>query len=394
MRGAMDELDAGAVREGEAAGSPPTRGRFAFVIPLFDHGRTVREVVEQARSLGFPVFVVDDGSTDGGAGSLEGLDGVTVLRHPINRGKGAALCTGFAAAADVADWAITVDADGQHDPRQATELIAAIRDGERPLVVGRREGMDLPDIPWKSRFGRKFSNFWVRASGGHAVLDTQTGFRIYPLPETLELGARSNRFQFEVEVLVLARRHGIPAVEVPVRVTYSPPGGRVTHYRPWIDFWRNSAVFGRFITVRVLGLGRHAAVRWWLLALTVPALGGAALLAPERLHIETDIAASIPGDDPVLAAARAILADHPALDRVALDLSFADGRADPEGLAAAGERLAERLRRSGLFSRVGLADVRPALAGLAADVLDRLPSLFTAQELPRDLAPRLAPGRS
>ena len=298
MRGAMDELDAGAVREGEAAGSPPTRGRFAFVIPLFDHGRTVREVVEQARSLGFPVFVVDDGSTDGGAGSLEGLDGVTVLRHPINRGKGAALCTGFAAAADVADWAITVDADGQHDPRQATELIAAIRDGERPLVVGRREGMDLPDIPWKSRFGRKFSNFWVRASGGHAVLDTQTGFRIYPLPETLELGARSNRFQFEVEVLVLARRHGIPAVEVPVRVTYSPPGGRVTHYRPWIDFWRNSAVFGRFITVRVLGLGRHAAVRWWLLALTVPALGGAALLAPERLHIETDIAAKFRATTP------------------------------------------------------------------------------------------------
>ena len=137
--------------------------------------------------------------------------------------------------------------------RQATELIAAIRDGERPLVVGRREGMDLPDIPWKSRFGRKFSNFWVRASGGHAVLDTQTGFRIYPLPETLELRARSNRFQFEVEVLVLARRHGIPAVEVPVRVTYSPPGGRVTHYRPWIDFWRNSAVFGRFITARVRG---------------------------------------------------------------------------------------------------------------------------------------------
>ena len=75
------------------------------------------------------------------------------------------------------------------------------------------------------------------------------------------------------------------------------------------------------------------------------------LLARERLHIETDIAASIPGDDPVLAAARAILADHLALDRVALDLSFADGRADPEGLAAAGERLAERLRRSGLFSR-------------------------------------------
>lgn len=226
-------------------------GRFAFVIPLYNHGRTGRDVVEQARSLGFPVFVVDDGSTDGGAEPLGGLSGVVVLRHETNRGKGAALRTGFAAAAGVADWAITVDADGQHEPRQAREMIAAIPAGQRPIVVGRREGMDRPDTPWKSRFGRKFSNFWVRAGGGHRVRDTQTGFRIYPLPETLQLGARANRFQFEVEVLILARWKGVPAVEVPVRVTYSPAGGRVTHYRPFVDFWRNSAVFGRLIVARM-----------------------------------------------------------------------------------------------------------------------------------------------
>jgi len=226
-------------------------GPFAFVIPLHDHGRTIAEVVRRARTLGFPVFVVDDGSRDGGGDALAAIDGVTVLRHAANRGKGAALRTGFAAAGRVAAWAITVDADGQHDPTQARELIDAIPPGTRPIVVGHREGMDRPDTPWTSRFGRKFSNFWVRAAGGHTVADTQTGFRIYPLPETLALGARTNRFQFEVEVLILARWKGIPALEVPVRVTYSPPGGRISHYRPFVDFWRNGAVFGRLILARL-----------------------------------------------------------------------------------------------------------------------------------------------
>jgi glycosyltransferase involved in cell wall biosynthesis len=187
----------------------------------------------------------------GGSGSSARLAGVEVLRHEANRGKGAALRTGFAAASRAADWAITVDADGQHEPRQAAELIAAIPAGERPIVVGFREGMDRPDIPWKSRFGRRFSNLWVRASGGPRVLDTRTGFRIYPLPEALQLGAHARRFQFEVEVLVLACWKGVPVVEVPVRVTYSPPGGRITHYRPFVDFWRNNAVFGRLITARL-----------------------------------------------------------------------------------------------------------------------------------------------
>jgi glycosyltransferase involved in cell wall biosynthesis len=255
----MERATAGTGEGAGGAGAPP--GRFAFVVPLHDHGRTVRDVVLQARSLGFPVFVIDDGSGDGGAETVADLEGVEVLRHETNRGKGAALRTGFAAAARVADWAITVDADGQHDPRQAQELFAAIAPGERPIVVGFREGMDRPDIPWKSRFGRKFSNFWVRASGGPPVLDTQTGFRVYPLPETLQLGARANRFQFEVEVLVLARWKGVPVVEVPVRVTYSPPGGRITHYRPFVDFWRNSAVFGRLITARLFLPRRVRAAR-------------------------------------------------------------------------------------------------------------------------------------
>ena len=145
-----------------------------------------------------------------------------MIRHEENRGKGAALLTGFAALAGKADWAVTLDADGQHDPGDIPGLIRAIPAGTRPIVIGRREGMVGADVPWTSRFGRKFSNFWVRCAGGPSLTDTQSGMRIYPLPEAAGLGVRARRFQFEVEILVRARWAGIPVVEAPVGVSYTP----------------------------------------------------------------------------------------------------------------------------------------------------------------------------
>jgi hypothetical protein len=115
-------------------------------------------------------------------------------------------------------------------------------------------------VPWTSRFGRGFSNFWVRCAGGPRLADTQSGFRLYPLPETLQLDVRARRYQFEVEVLVKARWQGLAFCETPVGVTYQPKGGRVSHFRPFVDFCRNSATFSRLITQRIFGYigGRSA----------------------------------------------------------------------------------------------------------------------------------------
>ena len=227
--------------------------KIAVVIPVYNHERTIAEVVEEALKLGWPVYVVDDGSTDGTYGRIKDIVDITIIRHKENRGKGAAILSGFAAAAPAADWAITVDADGQHHPEDARNLIAAVSGGSRPIVVGKRHGMDDRNVPWKSRFGREFSNFWVRASGGPDIADTQSGFRLYPLPEALRLRVKARRFQFEVEILARARLEGIPVMEVPVRVTYQPEGERVSHYRGFVDFMRNSATFTRLIFERILG---------------------------------------------------------------------------------------------------------------------------------------------
>ncbi|RJQ85410.1 MAG: glycosyltransferase family 2 protein [Desulfobacteraceae bacterium] len=227
------------------------KGRFAVVIPVFNHGRTAGEVARSALDLGWPVYLVDDGSTDGGAQGLPAHPDLHLLRHAQNRGKGAALMTGFAAAVASADWAVTLDADGQHHPQDAVALIQAIAEGSRPIVVGRRTGMQSEGTPWTSRFGREFSNFWVRAAGGPRVSDSQSGFRIYPLPEVLHLGVKARRYQFEVEVLVKAAWQRMPVIEAPVRVTYPSKAERISHFRPFVDFVRNSNAFTRLIVQRI-----------------------------------------------------------------------------------------------------------------------------------------------
>jgi len=227
------------------------KNRFAFVIPAYNHGATVVQVIKQALATGFPVFLVDDGSTDDTAQLINGIPNLQVIRHKNNLGKGAALTNGFTAAAVNSDWAITIDADGQHYPEDAMSMIAAIPRGVRPIVVGVRANMTEEHVPWTSRFGRKFSNFWVRMSGGPALADSQSGMRVYPLPEVIVLPTKAQRFQFEVEVLVQAKRKGLPVLEVPVRVDYNPGGERISHFRPFVDFVRNALTFTRLIFTRI-----------------------------------------------------------------------------------------------------------------------------------------------
>ncbi|MFH1135815.1 MAG: glycosyltransferase family 2 protein [Pseudomonadota bacterium] len=227
--------------------------RIPLVIPVYNHGDRVGLVIEKALKTGRPIIVVDDGSTDRTPEALSSFPGITVLRHPRNLGKGAALATGLAAAARVADLAITLDADGQHDPEEAENLIRALGDGRRrALVLGRRRDMAQAGAPWTSRWGGKWSNFWVWLAGGGLHPDTQTGFRLYPLPETLRLGAGCERFQYELEILVLAAWHRLPILSAPVTVTYQPRGERVSHFQPGPDFWRNTKTIARLIAARLL----------------------------------------------------------------------------------------------------------------------------------------------
>lgn len=227
------------------------KDRIAVVIPVYNHERKVAKVVREALKLHLPLFVVDDGSTDSTYDRIKDISSITIIRHGANRGKGAAIMTGFAAAAPSADWVVTMDADGQHHPENTGNLLRAVTPGARPIIVGQREKMNHRHVPWKSRFGRSFSNFWVRMCGGPNIRDTQSGFRLYPLPEAMHLNVRARRFQFEVEILVRAQWQGVPVLQAPVRVTYDAKGERVSHYRDFVDFFRNAGTFSRLIIMRL-----------------------------------------------------------------------------------------------------------------------------------------------
>ncbi len=228
------------------------KGRFAIIIPVYNHAQSIENVIKKSLMLDMPVFVVNDGSTDSIFEKITNFNSIYPLHHNENRGKGAAITTGFVEAAKVADWAITIDADGQHNPEDSMKMIQAIPESERPIVLGMREGMMGKDVPWTSRFGRKFSNFWVLLSGGPKINDSQCGFRIYPLPEVLDLKVIAKRFQFEVEILVKARWKKISVIEAPISVSYAPRAERISHFRPFIDFLRNFGTFARLIIQRMM----------------------------------------------------------------------------------------------------------------------------------------------
>jgi isopenicillin-N N-acyltransferase like protein len=204
--------------------------RVLAVVPAYQAERHVAAVVRGLRAeLGeTPVIVVDDGSTDGTAAVAEAA-GALVVRHATNRGKGAALVSGFARALELgADAVVCVDADGQHPPAEAAR-IARHEAPRTALVLGVRD-LVREGAPSKNRFSNQFSNRFLSWFGGRKLSDTQCGLRRYPLPEVSSLGARSPSYAFEAEVLLRAVRLGWEVAEVPVRVIYPPEHERLTHF--------------------------------------------------------------------------------------------------------------------------------------------------------------------
>jgi glycosyltransferase involved in cell wall biosynthesis len=209
----------------------------AALIPAYRAATTIADVVGGVRQHVARVLVVDDGSPDATAARAEAA-GATVIRHPENGGKGAALLTGLRAlAADGVRRAMTLDADGQHLPDQIPVLLAASDAAPDAIVVGvrRKEGQEIRAV---NLFGNWVADTFLEAIAGRKLPDTQSGFRIYPLPETLELGAVGVRYDFETEILLRAARAGLDVVGTPTRVYYPPVAERVSHFDPWVDTFR------------------------------------------------------------------------------------------------------------------------------------------------------------
>jgi len=198
--------------------------KLSVVIPVFNEAATVEEIVERVRAVDLPdlereVLIVDDASTDGTGeilARLDGTGGVRVLTHEVNRGKGAALATGFRAAAG--DVVLVQDADLEYDPREYEKLVRPILAGHADVVYGSRfTGSDAHRVLYFWHFlGNRFLTLLSNAFTNLNLSDMETCYKVFRREVLAGLEIEESRFGFEPEITakIAARRWRIYEVGI------------------------------------------------------------------------------------------------------------------------------------------------------------------------------------
>lgn len=215
------------------------RTQLAAVVPCYNAGGRVRAVVMQLKGLLDRVFIVDDGSTDGSAQSVDDLD-ATLLTFHENRGKGFAMLAGFQAALELPDISavVVVDADGQHDPDELPRLYAAFVEQRADLLIGART-LERDQVPWASWFGNSVTALLTRVLLRRAIPDTQSGYRIHSrrFLEDVLAAIPGGRYETEMAILSKAARESYRLVSEPIRTIYEEDN-RSSHFKKIRDSYR------------------------------------------------------------------------------------------------------------------------------------------------------------
>ena len=210
------------------------------LVPTYNNAKTIEGVIQSTFEYCDEVIIVNDGCTDNTAEILAKYPQLKVVTHPVNQGKGVGLRNGFKKAVELGfDYVISIDSDGQHYPKDFILFLDKIEKEPGSLIIGARN-MTVENVPNKSTFGNKFSNFWFWAETGITMPDTQSGYRLYPVQRLKKIWLFTTKFELEIEVIVKAAWRGIPVVSVPVSVYYAPEGERVSHFIPSRDTINNN----------------------------------------------------------------------------------------------------------------------------------------------------------
>ncbi|MFO7829979.1 MAG: DUF2062 domain-containing protein [Bacteroidales bacterium] len=212
------------------------------LIPTYNNDQTLEKVINEVLVYTNQVVVVNDGSTDNTNEILQKFNQIEVVSYDKNKGKGYALRKGIRHAYEQGFlYAITIDSDGQHFPGDLPKFVKKIDEHPNSIIIGNRN-MEQDSIPGKSSFGNRFSNFWFWFETGIKLPDTQSGFRLYPLEPLSKMKFFTRKYEFEIEVIVRAAWKGIEVTTIPIQVYYAPKETRVSHFRPFRDFSRVSAL--------------------------------------------------------------------------------------------------------------------------------------------------------
>lgn len=244
----------------------------AAIIPAYEPDEKLEQTALGLARQGFgPIIIVDDGSSEERKrffGFAETMPGCVLLRHGHNMGKGQALKTAFRWLLEERPeevGAVTVDADGQHRPEDARRCSDALEASPGALILGSRD-FTLPNVPPKSRFGNRLTSLALTYCCGVRVTDTQTGLRAIPASFMAPLlETPGERYEFETNMLLLARERSVPIKEIPIETVYFEQN-RATHFRPIVDSWRIYKPLLKFfsssIVCAAVDIGLFALIEW------------------------------------------------------------------------------------------------------------------------------------
>ena len=225
-----------------------------ILIPSLEPDDRLPAYLGQLRERGFErMVVVDDGSSEKAQhlfDQMARMEGVTVLHHDVNHGKGVALKTGYAWIRDnlpEISGVITADADGQHTVEDCWRLAEALAEGKRALYLGSRD-FNLPNVPARSRKGNKITSAVFWALYGQYLPDTQTGLRAFrreELPFMIEVSGE--RYEYEMNVLIACARASIPMIPLTIETVYENDNAG-SHFHPVRDSIRiYRVILGNFV---------------------------------------------------------------------------------------------------------------------------------------------------
>lgn len=225
--------------------------RIALVIPAYEPDAALTRLIAKLKPhWPGPVLVVDDGSSKSAEPVFVRAEqlGATVLRHESNLGKGRALKTAFHACLTKFNGLIgcvTADADGQHLPEDILRCAGELLRTPHQLILGSRDFADQ-SVPWKSRWGNRVTCAVMRLFAGIPLADTQTGLRGIPA-EFLHclLQVEGERYEYETNMLLAAKREGLEIRSIPIRTVYLEQN-RTSHFRPLRDGLRIYLLFFKY----------------------------------------------------------------------------------------------------------------------------------------------------
>lgn len=232
-----------------------------IVIPVYEHAAALREFLPRVIVFGYPIYLVDDGSSSADAEIIDALareHSLKLLRLGTNQGKGAAVLTAFREALSAGfSHALQIDADGQHDAQDIPLFLAAAEAAPSALILSHPSFDE--SAPWERVWGRKLTTgvLWLE-TWSTAVRDGLCGYRVYPLAATIAIDDRSplqRRMGFDPEIIVRMMWSGVPVRNIRTRVNYPRTG--VSHFHYFSDNIQLVCLHTRLIAEALFRLPRR-----------------------------------------------------------------------------------------------------------------------------------------